>query len=170
MSCIQPRLMEWGSVYPNRDYDVSATMTIGDSGNDEHYLAARIQDSNNMYVLEYNTTDSQIYKNVGGVWTAIGPAMAGVANASVVTLRVIEDKIMFIDDGVIVRTFTDNSISGAGRAGIGAGNIGASAADMAAQIMDNFVVDTYITISGTLFTDDTESTGVGSGRTICVIY
>ncbi|MBF0217687.1 MAG: hypothetical protein HQL30_11935 [Candidatus Omnitrophica bacterium] len=111
--------------YPSPDYEIVATYTNLDNGDDISILALRIQDANNMYGLRFNTATTRIYECNAGVWTAIGAALGGIASGSVIRFGVSGNTLYLYDDGAIIDSVVDTvaPITASGKAGIGYGNI-----------------------------------------------
>lgn len=91
--------------YPTADYEVSIDTNNGDTNDDWNYLALRIQDSSNMYVVQFNESGGQIYKQTtSGGWATLGAGFGGVSDGSTVTFRAVGSTLTVLDDGVVVRT------------------------------------------------------------------
>lgn len=126
--------------YPTANYDVSITQGNGDTADDTNMLGARIQDANNMYAYRYNEGAGQLYKRTTGTWETLGTATAGIADGSVIILRVNGNQISVLDDGVVIRTVTDSTHASAGKGGFGMGQIIVANDDIAQQDSDDFKV------------------------------
>lgn len=126
--------------YDTPDYEVQVTMTTGDTADDVNWLAVRVQDSSNLYAARFNNDSSAIWKKVSGTWTELATG-AGIADASIVRLVCLGEQIWLEDDGKRIIEVRDDSITAAGKAGIGMGDIGAvTGDDVSAQELDAFSV------------------------------
>jgi hypothetical protein len=131
------------------DYEVSMDLLVQDTSDDNIWLIARYQDSDNFYGVKWTTSTANcsLHKKVNGVFTQLGltPNIAPQTGASDLTLRVVGNKITVVNGGVIKLGFVDSDISAAGKAGIAGGNIGQLATDDfdATWRLDNFKVQYY---------------------------
>ena len=128
---------------PSADYEVRVQQLNGDTGDDANILAARIQDSNNMYVLRWNESGAYLHKRVGGTWSTIAGPAGGISDGSTVILKVQGTTISAIDDSNTILSVTDSSHSSAGKAGVGMGAVVVSGDDCSSQRLDDFEVYTY---------------------------
>ena len=126
------------SAASDADVEISVTQVDGDTSDDYNFIACRVQDGNNMYAFKWNETNGQLYKKVGGTWSALGSATAGVVDGSTVALRCEGTTITATDDGTTLRTVTDSAISSAGYGGIGMGALVTATDDASTQKLDNF--------------------------------
>lgn len=111
------------ATYPGADYEVQVTWTgASNFATRPQYLIARLADIENMYALRLASVASgcQLYKKVGGTWSALGTAVT-IAVGSVVKLSVNGTAIKVHDDGVEVISVTDSALSAAGKAGLAIG-------------------------------------------------
>ncbi len=124
------------------NYEVQLTVVNAQIGDFSTIMAARIQDANNMYAVRFNSAagGGQIYKKVGGTWTALGSAFNGPANGSVVKFVANGSTLSFYDDGVLMRSVTDTGITAAGKAGLGIGAVISPSDDVDSQRFDDFRV------------------------------
>lgn len=128
------------NAYASPNYEISVLQTNGDTGDANNVLAVRIQDADNMYAVLWNEDAGQIYENTAGTWATLGTATAGIADGSIVTLRIEGSVITFLDDGVVLRTVTDGTITAAGKAGVGMGAVILANDDLSGQRLDNVQV------------------------------
>ena len=149
-------LYQANGTYSSPDYDVSAIVTF--SSGDSSYtrtLAARIQDSNNMYALTYGRYYMQIFKREAGVWTALSgvatPNILGDIGAppyhgDTVTFRLQGNTLTALHNGATVLTVTDSTFTNAGSAGMGLGRITDATDDAGTGVgIDNFSVQSIVT-------------------------
>jgi len=127
--------------YPSANYTVEVDNTNVDTLDDYQILAARIQDANNMYVLEWLNDRFILYKRVAGSWTTLDTAVSpSVIDGDTIKLEVIGTAIKGYINDVEKVSATDASHSAAGKAGIGVGDIVTTGGDMSSQNYDNFIV------------------------------
>jgi len=125
------------------DYEVRVLQINGDVSDDTNIIVGRLQDVNNMYALKWNESTSYIYKRVAGAWIQISEDGPGIADGSIVTLKLQGNSISAMDDSVLIISITDSDHSGAGKAGIGMGGVIIPDEDCSAQRLDDFEV--YVT-------------------------
>lgn len=139
--------------YPSANYEVSVIQAAGDSSDDKCHIVARYVDSNNFYGVQFNTTDggaadedgNYMYKKVGGTVTRLGSNIGAVTDGHVVKLVVNGSTIQCYVNGVQKASVTDTAFASAGKAGLGVGNLLNQGADMSAQQLDDFQVNTLQT-------------------------
>jgi len=153
------------ATYSSADYSVQVTINDVNAGDDASILAARVQDTNNMYAVKLNgLSGGQMYKKVSGTWTAIGSSFSNPTAGSVMKFIVNGSTISVEDDGTTVASTTDTDISAAGKAGLAIGAIITSSDDENNQQFDNFTVRTITAeeyISGNVYSDE-GTTALGS--------
>ncbi|MGQ0826940.1 MAG: beta strand repeat-containing protein [Bacteroidota bacterium] len=104
-------------------------------------LGVRVSNTgNDGYFVRFNTTSSQLYKRVGGTWTAVGSAAGGVANNSIAKLQIIGTTLKFFINGTLTITATVTDISAAGVAGLGMGRLMVATDDETSIKADDFKV------------------------------
>lgn len=132
------------TTYDSNNYEVIVTVVTPDTLDDVCIIAARIQDSDNMYAVKFSGTagSGQMYKKVAGSWSTIGSSFNGPAAGSVMKFIVNGSTISVQDDGAEVATANDTSICLAGKAGLGYGAIITSTDDQSSQTFDTFSVNT----------------------------
>ncbi len=127
--------------YPGADYEVEMKVVESDSGDNTGALGVRVQNSGaDGYFVRFNNDTSQLYKRVGGVWTALGTPVAGVADGSVVRLKITGNTLSFTINNVEVQSETVTDHSAAGEAGLGIGAVMEVNDDEKKQEYDDFVV------------------------------
>lgn len=131
------------------DYEVKFTMAAQTSGDDNIWLAARIQDFNNFYAIKWSTTAGNciLYKKVAGTWTALATAGYAYTGTNIdLALRVVGDQINVLNNNRLMISVTDSSITAAGQAGYGGGNLGAVVTDDLSSVwqIQNFTVTQYL--------------------------
>lgn len=137
-------LYQANATYATPNMEVSIVVTAQGGSNDPIWLAVRIVDKNNMYVVRIiggGTDNCQIYKKVAGNWAAIGAAFNGPADGVTVKLKAYGNTISVEYDGVEQRSnFADFNN---GKAGLGMGMIGPVSDDNVgiAVNVDTFVVN-----------------------------
>ncbi len=130
----------------SNDYVVTVTASAGCTGSNRCYVFARMTDQNNLYALRYTTGASvtRMYKEVAGVWTALGSFIADPAVGDVLKFKVVGNKLQYYYNGVLKDTQTDTSITAIGNAGLGMGGgtqLAASTDDiLSTSAFDNFSV------------------------------
>jgi hypothetical protein len=129
-----------GNEYNNADYLVEIKQIEGGTSQRYNYLAARIIDENNMYVVRFNKNASELYLRSNGNWQLLA-AGGGTSNGSVVKFEVMGNKLRFYEgfESNIIYV-TDNTISDAGKAGFGMGLIIGSDGTMNTQEFDALIV------------------------------
>lgn len=129
-----------------RNMDVSATISVAESLDDTHYLAARAYLTEaSMYILRFNASTFRIGKYVNAVFTWLTADLGAgiVADGNTVMLRVMGNDITAFVNGVQQLTVSDTSLTGNGFGGMGMGQIPTAGDDMDTQAMDNFLVEAY---------------------------
>ncbi len=137
-------LYQTNDVMSGSDYEVSIQQVVGDDNDNPNVLAARIQNANNLYALEWHEEWGILWKRVAGTWSSIGTLPSGIANGSIVMLKVQGAALSVKDDGVTVLSVVDGSHANAGRAGIGMGGVitpAHSSYDCEQQKLDTFRVN-----------------------------
>lgn len=155
--------------YGVADYEVQLTYVSGLGSDDPIYILARVQDANNFYMVKLLSGSGQIWKRVGGTFSAIGTTFSAPASGSVMKFELIGTALKVYDDGVEVKSVTDGDITAAGKAGVGMGQIGqGSGHDMSGQIADNFSVNTLAAATLTVTTQAvsaiTNNSATGNGN------
>jgi hypothetical protein len=167
-------LYQTNDTISSSDYSVSISMDEGNTADDYKYLACRIQDSNNLYVAEFNEDGSQLWKKTSGSWSSLVSTTTDIANFSVVKLVCSGTTISLEDDDVEVLSTTDSTHTSAGKAGIGMGNIGRDTSSDIGSLdrLDSFNVDTIITEEETEFDPIIMSTTTDAiiGETFSLLY
>ena len=137
-------LYETDDVLTEDDYKVEVKVVNPDSGDDYCILAARIQNANNMYALQFNEDVFQLYKRTtAGGWVEIDTDKGGIVVAGdIVYLKVVGTTISAGVNDVEKASVVDESHSSAGKAGLGMGGVIISGGDMSSQEFDDFEVDT----------------------------
>lgn len=137
--------------YLSANYKVEVDSTTTDTGDDYSIIFARIQDSNNMYALEWTTTTFILYsKTTVGGWSALDTATSPtVAGDDVIKLEVDGTSIKGYINNVEKVSATNSDHTAAGKGGIGVGSIVNSGADMSAQEFDNFTITDLGAAAGT---------------------
>jgi hypothetical protein len=104
-------------------------------------LGVRVSSNgNDGYFVRFYTGGSQLYKRVGGTWTAVGSAAGGVSNNATAKLQIIGTTLKFFINGTLTITATVTDISATGVAGLGMGRL-MTATDSETGIQaDNFKV------------------------------
>lgn len=158
------------ATYSTANYGAEMQMGLTDTGDDYHIIAVRIQDSNNMYALEFNTDRFLLYKKTtASGWQTISSDLGSdiVADNDVVRLEIGGSVIQALVNGVIKLQVTDTSHSSAGKAGYGIGSVITSGADMSLQRGDNFEVndDALATTTSTTTSTSTTTTSTSTTRT-----
>ncbi len=130
--------------YSTADYEVYATIESVETTDDYHLILARVQDSNNMYAVEFHEDRFRILKCVSGSWSILDNADAAniLVNGDVVKLKVEGTSIKAYINDVEKADATDSDITSAGKAGYGMGNVATNGGDMDTQEIDNFNVNT----------------------------
>lgn len=152
--------LKGNSDYISADYEVSLTQNNGDTGDDTNYIAGRIQTNGDLYTARWSETATQgirIFKKESDAWTELqNCAGVGVADGSTIIFRLNGTSIEFEDDGMIVCSVVDSSITGAGRAGVGQGNVGIPGLldDLSTQRLDNFMVSFSVSETGNVTLED----------------
>ncbi|HET6224736.1 MAG TPA: hypothetical protein VFF27_00560 [Bacteroidia bacterium] len=104
-------------------------------------LGVRVNNTgSNGYFVRFYTGGSQLYKRVGGTWTAIGSAGSGVANNATAKLQIIGTALKFFVNGTLTLSATVNDISAAGVAGLGMGRVMLSSDGELNLVADDFKV------------------------------
>jgi len=128
-----------GTEYTNADYIVEMKQIQGGISNFVNYLAARIQDNGNMYIVQFNKSASRLIKKIGTNWITLISG-SGTSDGAVVKFEVLGNKLRFYENYENdLLFFIDNEISGAGKAGAGMGNIG-TGGNLIMQEFDSFIV------------------------------
>lgn len=111
------------ATYPNADYEVEFTLSTRGAGADAPiHILLRYTDNNNFYICTINfTATCQIYRKVGGVFTALGATFAIPAAGAVCVFGVRGTTLYFIASGVQSRVVDDPYISATGKAAVFAG-------------------------------------------------
>jgi lysophospholipase L1-like esterase len=112
------------ATYPSADYENEFELKAAVAFSTRPFYAfVRLTDIDNMYAVRLTNVASggQLYKKVGGTWTALGSAFSCPAAGSVCKLEIIGSALKFYDDGVEVASVTDGSLTSAGEAGFGLG-------------------------------------------------
>ena len=134
-------LVETDDIMSHADVEVSVLQVNGDSFNDSNTIACRVQANGEMYILDFNESDSYLVRrNSDGSWTSLadGPP---ISDGSTVKLECLGTAIKAYDDGVQIISVTDSTITSAGKAGIGQGAIWIALDDTSSQILDDFEVN-----------------------------
>lgn len=126
------------------DYEARIYNASVGSSDDYTILAARIVDDSNMYALEFNNSEMQMYKCVSGSWSMIGSGWSGtINNTDQVWLRV-EGTTISCGTGSTERdSTTDSEFSAAGTAGMGCGSVISSGGDMNSFEATRFTVEVF---------------------------
>ncbi|HBS86429.1 MAG: hypothetical protein A2W91_19640 [Bacteroidetes bacterium GWF2_38_335] len=128
-----------GTEYTNADYIVEMKQIQGGVSDFVNYLAARIQDNGNMYIVQFNKSASRLIKKIGTNWVTLISG-SGTSDGAVVKFEVLGNKLRFYENYENdLLFFIDNEISGAGKAGAGMGNIG-TGGNLIMQEFDSFIV------------------------------
>lgn len=129
-----------GEQYNNSDYLIEIKQIEGGTAQRYNYLAARIIDENNMYVVRFNRNASELYLRLNGNWQLLASG-GGTSNGSVVKFEAIGNKLRFYQDfGSNIIYVTDNSISAPGKAGFGMGKIIGTNGTMNTQEFDAITI------------------------------
>ena len=133
------------TTYSSANYKITVKAVVRGSDSSKSLVAARVQDSNNMYAVQYFDQfvgGAQIHKKVSGAWTSLGSSFSAPVAGDNVTLIVNGTNIIVEYNGIQKQSVTDGSISSAGMAGLGAGEIvGLGGSDLTVQEFDNFIVE-----------------------------
>jgi hypothetical protein len=166
------------ATYSSADYQVEVRARFPNGGDNWVVLAARIQDSNDFYHVDYSCRsggeggEAKIFKTVAGSITQLGdtfPGPNGGTSASgtgdLVKFRLVGSELTLLYNDVVIGQVDDGTHTGAGSAGLGWGNIGGDATgdltnisyadDFAVTLMDKYDSD------ATLYalSDATETSG-----------
>lgn len=153
----QGALYQTDDIMSIADYEVSVELAAQpvSAAFDRFVLAARIQDSNNMYAVHFNKADGRLAKKIAGVWTILGASFPLAGVGDIVTLKVDGTTISALVNGVEGESVTDNALAGAGKAGIGMGAVILSLHDIDAGMrLDDFGVKTTPAFSDIAFAGD----------------
>lgn len=128
------------ATYPSADYSIKVTQNVSGTLDEQNILAVRVQDSDNMYAVLYNSASSQLYAKMLGTWNAVGASGLGVSDLSTAELDITGLTLRFLidDSEELNETVSDHSL--AGKAGIGMGAIVNAGDDMNAQEWDDVIV------------------------------
>lgn len=157
-----------GEDVPSANYNVSITAVNLDSGDDMTTLVARWQDTNNYYAwMTASNQDRGITKVYSGVATQINTSGCSIpSDGSVLTLSVYDSTISVYDDGILVCSATDSSISSAGKGGFGHGaTIADTGGDFSQQESDNFNIVYPYTSESTNIVPEISITNPSNGTT-----
>lgn len=119
--------------YPTANYSVSAVGNFNNA-DDPNWLACRVIDINNMYVVRIDNGGTQIYILENDVLTAQGSEQAGMDDGSTAILYcgdAADNEIRVTDDGVEVHKITDSTHTGTGEGGMGFGELSTGTEDCA---------------------------------------
>jgi hypothetical protein len=129
---------------PTPDYAVSVRVAQGDTSDDTITLVARWLDSKNTYGWKFSGSSSltynRLFKMVNGVKTVLSTSVGTVTTNDVVALQVIGTTITCIKNGKVVVSITDNSLTKAGKGGVGHGAFENSGDDLSSQRTDDFKI------------------------------
>jgi len=129
---------------PTPDYAVSVRIAQGDTSDDAITLVARWLDASNTYGWKFSGTESSTYnrlfKIVNGVVTDLSTSVGSVYTDDVVALQVIGNTITCFKNDQVVVSVTDNSLTKAGRGGIGHGAFVDAGDDLSSQRTDDFKI------------------------------
>ena len=161
-----------GIEYNNANYIIEMKQIEGGTADKYNYLAARILDVNNMYIVQFNKNISTLFKRFNGQWLPLISGQ-GTSDGAIVKFEVMGNKLKFYQNyESTILYFMDSDITTAGKAGFGMGNIMGFGGTMNTQEFDHFIVrwggDLYrkfldkFSISGLLGTSPPEE---GSGWT-----
>ncbi|HYE69241.1 MAG TPA: hypothetical protein VEA58_11560 [Anaerovoracaceae bacterium] len=150
-------LANTSGAYPSPNYDVQMTFDAFLTGSNTMGLLARRVDANNMYYLNFNESKFQLFKRVGGTWTAISSDLGAVAaDGAVIRMRVNGTSIKVYVNGSELISVTDSSISAAGQAGFGGGRVPVALDSYGNFTADSFSIDVLAAIV-TLENDNLET-------------
>lgn len=141
------------ATYGTDNYEVSADFPDPDSGDDYCLLAARITDSDNLVLLEFNEDYFVLWKRVSGTWTQLGTNQGAVVSANdTVSLEVNGNTVKAKVNASVQITESISDVPGTNtKGGLGIGAIKTSSSDMSTQDIDNFIIET---LPGLTFTID----------------
>ena len=149
------------------DYEVNIYVGALPGTTNVAVLAARIQDTNNMYAFKFSSAvaNSGLYKKSGGVWTLLSAATSGLLSGDTVRLRVVGNNIaVYRNNNVIASAVDPSPITAAGSAGLGIGSVVVSTDDASATwSLDNFNVipyDSSTTVAAAIFNNG--NVGIGT--------
>lgn len=140
------------------------------AGDNSSSIAVRCEDSTHMYLLRWNTTVSQIYKNTGSGWSTVGSSGGGIASRQWVALEASGTSIKAYVDQVLHISTTDSDLDEGG-VGMGMGKNAVSGDGVDKQKLDWFragedgyldsfaFVDNFTETSDTLLDSHTPDVG-----------
>lgn len=110
------------ATYTSADYVIEVTMPETDGFDDYCWIAARVQDEDNMYLLRFNGAGSALYVLEADSETELDTA-SGIADDSKVEFIIEGTSLSVEDDDVEILSATNSTFSSAGKAGIGMGEV-----------------------------------------------
>lgn len=128
------------ATYSSANYEAEVVSTAGDTDDDYSIIAVRMADTNNFYAFEWTTGAGKLWKRVAGTDTQLGTDTGGVADGEKVTLRCFNNTITVFIAGQVAIEVEDESLSAAGKAGLGMGGAITVTGDVSAQQLDSFNV------------------------------
>jgi len=130
------------ATYSTADYSVETEVAVIDTGDDWAMIAARVQSSTHMYILQYTSTTLELYSKTAASpsGTLIDSATMTISNGDIVKLEVIGSAIKGYVNDIEIVSGTNTDHAAAGKAGIGMGSIVDSVGDMSNQAWAEFTV------------------------------
>lgn len=132
------------SFYPSPDYYIEAVIKEVAVGDNTTSLMLRYLDNDNMYYVTWsdsNLLECRIFKKVAGTTTIIASLSQVLAPGSTVIFSIVGTSLEVYDDGLLVGSATDSSLTLTGKAGFGFGKaFDYGSNDLAGQELDSFSV------------------------------